>query len=132
MTSRIADRVQWARGEANAKRWEEEVEWLKVEIQRARKFFYFYADVWDKMVCLEPQSRVDVGGNAFCRKKSAMFLRLAGQLNEIKLVWASKSGEELSKVQHRFPFKHEALANCFSPARAAVLTFLVATFWYPR
>ncbi|KDQ06030.1 hypothetical protein BOTBODRAFT_49597 [Botryobasidium botryosum FD-172 SS1] len=86
-----SDRVQWARAQANAQRWEEEVEWLKVEIQRARKYFHFYADIWSHMVCLEPRTRIDVGGNAFCRKKSAMFMRLARQLDNIKLIWASKS-----------------------------------------
>ncbi|KDQ09688.1 hypothetical protein BOTBODRAFT_190901 [Botryobasidium botryosum FD-172 SS1] len=90
---REANRVQWHRAEANMLRWTEEVVKLKAEINRARTYYEFYADLWGNMTQSTPESRLDHGGNAFCRKQQSMYQRLARACNEAE-VSEEKEGPE--------------------------------------
>lgn len=72
-------RAEWAVGRARVRRWEEEVELLLEEMDRAVLYFEWKATWWYDRIDARPDARADIksGLAAYARQKAVMFDMLA-------------------------------------------------------
>lgn len=68
-------RAEWALGRARVRRWEEEVELLQLEMDRAVMFFEWKANWWKERVGARPDARADIrsGLDSYARQKQGMY-----------------------------------------------------------
>lgn len=91
ITSRLGDRVQWFRAQADMERWQEEVEILEEEFRRAIRGFEKMEQVWSSLAMSEGSKsdfdpRVAKGKMAYGKKKAAMYGEMA---KEARMVFHS-------------------------------------------
>lgn len=68
-------RAEWAVGRSRVRRWEEEVELLQLEMDRAVMFFEWKANWWKDRVGSRPSVRTDIrsGLDSYARQKEGMY-----------------------------------------------------------